>query len=196
VKSILFAAMLGLGLATVGLIPGEARAFTVTKTIDFTTKGQIMTFDFTGLPPVVGSSATVTVTLHGDYASPQKLAAVSIDGQAQADHDGGSTCPAAGMAKIYNVSSTLLSDSALSVKVTNSSKTDASCTNGNRVIVTVSYTTTPDLTITSATAPASGSTTKAGDYPLLSASKQAKVASRIPSSSSSLQSLQPERWRR
>ena len=158
-----FTAVLSLCLATLGL-PMEVQAFTVTKTIDFTTKGQAMTFDFTSLPVLTGSgNVTVTVTLHGDYDNSQKLATVSIDGLAQADHTGGSSCPTTGMAKSYSVSPGLLSDSALSVKVTNSDKVDATCSNGNRVIVTVGYTTTPDLTITATTAPSSGSTDKAGD---------------------------------
>lgn len=157
-----YTAVLSLCLATLGL-PIEALAFTVTKTVNFTTKGQAMTFDFASLPAVTGSSVTVTVTLHGDYGGSQKLATVSIDGQAQADHTGGSACPSAGMAKSYSVSPSLLSDSALSVKVSNSTKVDDTCSNGNRVIVTVGYSTTPDLTITSATAPSSGSTDKAGD---------------------------------
>ncbi len=157
-----YTAVLSLCLATLGL-PVEAQAFTVTKTVNFTTKGQAMTFDFASLPAVTGSSVTVTVTLHGDYGGSQKLATVSIDGLAQADHTGGSSCPSTGMAKSYSVSPSLLSDSALSVKVTNSTKVDDTCSSGNRVIVTVTYTTTPDLTITSATAPSSGSTDKAGD---------------------------------
>jgi hypothetical protein len=159
VRSLLYS-LLALTLALA--LASPAHAYTTTKSVTFSSKSAKMTFGFTGLPKATGSSASVKVTLYGEYASSNKYATVSIDGQAQANHTGGSSCPAAGMPKTYSISTGLLSDNALTVVVTNSSNVTAPCP-VNRVDVQLSYTTVPDLTITSTSAPSSGSTAKAGD---------------------------------
>ena len=86
--------LLGVFFATGFVWSTVADAYTATRTVNHTTVGQTMTFDFTGLQYAAGN-ISVIVSLNGDYNSSSEYADVTIDGANQAQHNpsGGPNCP-------------------------------------------------------------------------------------------------------
>ena len=159
---------LGLGALVVLMlamvVPATALAYTRSITQTQTTNGQAFTFSFTSLPlPAAGTpNISVFVDLYGDYDASTEYADVTIDGNVQAAHTGGSPqCNTTAHTREYQVPASLIAtDRALTVNVNlSASVTYTTCQNFNpRVVVRVVYTARPDLRVIASTAPASGST--------------------------------------
>jgi len=142
-------------------LPGTAQAYGTAKTINFTTTGQNMTFNFTGLPKSTGN-VTVRVSLYGDFDAASEYAEVWIDNAKQATHQGSSThCNTVASTKSYTVAASAVADGKMVVRVDASSNVGATCST-NRAVVIISYGAMPDLRISASSVPYSGSTAGAG----------------------------------
>ena len=149
-------------LLVLALAPTRAQAYTATKTVNFTTAGQNMIFAFSSLPPAAGN-VSVKVDLYGDYNAWNEYAEIWVDNTKQSNHSGGgsSACLSTPQTRTYTVAASYVSDTTLTVRVDNSSGVGATCTT-NRAVVTVSYSSQPDLQVTASTVPYSGSTAGPG----------------------------------
>ena len=149
-------------LATLVLVPAHAGAYTTSKTVNFTTAGQNMIFAFTGLPAASGN-VSVKVDLYGDYNAYNEYAEVWIDNAKQSNHSGGgsASCLSTPQTRTYTVSSSVVSDTTVTVRVDNSAAVGAQCTT-SRAVVTLTYASLPDLQVTGSTVPYTGSTAGPG----------------------------------
>ena len=141
--------------------PSVASAYSTSRTQTMYYTGQNMIFVFTGLPVATGN-VSVKVDLYGDYEATNEYAEIWVDNIKQANHTGGSpTCNKTAHAKTYSVASSYVADTVLTVRVDNSATVNTNC-NPRRVVVTVSYASTPDLRFITTTVPATGSTGAVG----------------------------------
>jgi MYXO-CTERM domain-containing protein len=151
--------------ASLMLVASPALGFTTSKTVNQTTNGQNMLFNFTNLP-VASSSVYVYVDLYGDYDLSSEYADVWIENVVMTDHTGGGPqCNTTAHRRTYVRSSSIAADRAVSVRVDlSSSVTYSTCSSyAPRVVVTLVYSAKPDLYIFGSTVPYTGATAKAGD---------------------------------
>ena len=147
-------------LLALALVPASAQAYTSSKTINFTSAGQNMIFAFTGLPTAT-SNVSVKVDLYGDYNASNEYAEVWIDNFKQTNHTGGGNCSSTASSRTYLISPLYVADTTLTVRVDNSYNVGTQCTT-NRAVVTLTYTSQPDLRVSGSTVPYSGSTAGPG----------------------------------
>ncbi len=140
------------------LLASSAEAYTTYKYTSYSMAGQNMYFAFTGLP-VASGNVSVKVDVFGDYEANDEYAEIWIDNVKQANHTGGGTktCNTKALSKTYTVPASYVADTVMSVRVDNSAAVGVACSY-RRVTVTLTYSGTPDLRVTSSTVPKTGST--------------------------------------
>jgi len=147
------------------LSPLPADAYSTSKQHVMTLAGENAILAFTGLPQSSGN-VSVTVSVYGDYDHTSEAADIYADNVYQGKILGGSPqCNTSAHTASYTLSSSTISDQKLNVRVQNSPLVNpAECTgpNASRVVVSISYTALPDLSVVSLTVPASGTVASAG----------------------------------